>query len=669
MIATQSDAPSRRPFDSHKLNNCALLMLMLHLGCVDDEYVPVPASWTETGPEAVGDGCNPLAREWDCLLPYPCDFFLRPASTPSGYLVTIPSSAKPTARNGEAFDPTASWPLDGFPITQQIAVRIAEGVDASALAFHDGDIDLTLTNNSPTLVVEAATGILIPHFAELDPRPAKSENRALIIRPLVRLETGRRYTVILHKLKHPDGRMVDAPQGFKALRDKGDAPGIDARLHKYYDTWVWPVLNKIGVARSQTQLVWDFTTAFKQTAQRDIVDMLKVMRSSALLKSPKIKIIDVSTGAKDGGPWKIQGTVELPWFLDKEGAGGRLVRDSSGRVTARKTAQPVRYAVYIPKSAFGATSPARVVITGHGFFSDATELQREEYAKLFEHMGAIGLGVDWLGLAKQDLNQVLGDILKDLNAAPMLVDRLQQALTNASALVELVRSKHLAQLLAIGSGIVKLSNKARPLYYGASLGHILGSTLVALNPAISRTALQAGGAGFGMIMPRSYPFGGLLKLIDTRMSSKLGSLKVMLLLQIALARIEPLLVARDMVAGSPQFGDTKRPVLMQVGIGDASVPTLAAQLHARALNLGHDQPAPRKVWGLAAFDQNLHDSMYVEVDMGVTEPAVKAIPPTGPNEVHEGIRRLVAIREQIDAFLRPAGKLTHTCSGPCDKGD
>ena len=142
-----------------------------------------------------------------------------------------------------------------------------------------------------------------------------------------------------------------------------------------------------------------------------------------------------------------------------------------------------------------------------------------------------------------------------------------------------------------------------------------------------------------------------------------------LLLQIPLARVEPLLLAPRTIAGDPKQGVSRRPVLMQVGIGDASVPTLAAQLHARAMGLGHDQPAPRKVWGLPSFDPNQHDSMYVEVDMGVLEPAVEAVPPTGPNEVHEGIRTLTALRVQIDAFLRPGGKPKHTCDGACDKGD
>jgi len=36
------------------------------------------------------------------------------------------------------------------------------------------------------------------------------------------------------------------------------------------------------------------------------------------------------------------------------------------------------------------------------------------------------------------------------------------------------------------------------------------------------------------------------------------------------------------------------------------------------------------------------------------------------NLVHDSVRKLDAAIAQIDAFLRPDGKVVHTCSGVCD---
>ncbi len=47
----------------------------------------------DPGPLAIPEGCNPLAADWDCLLPYPSDILLtEDASLPSGRRVTLGAS-------------------------------------------------------------------------------------------------------------------------------------------------------------------------------------------------------------------------------------------------------------------------------------------------------------------------------------------------------------------------------------------------------------------------------------------------------------------------------------------------------------------------------------------------------------------------------------------------
>jgi len=651
----------------------ALFLAASLAGCGSENSPPSPLTWTENGPTAVGDGCNPLAPEWDCLLPYPCDFFLKPTGDDGRGVVEVPNKALPVDVDGTVVDFGPLFAMSGFPVAQQIAVMIPGGVDPAQFIPYTGDIDKTATANGPTVLLEAATGAAVPHFAEIDPRPEKVDHRALVIRPLVRLEAGRRYVVALRGVKLGDGSLVQAPLGYAAIRDGGSAPGVDDRLRRYYDAWVWPALKKAQLPRDEAQLAWDFTTAFDASVRGDLEAMYSQVIPAVVAapSKPKIAITSVSTGPKDAGPWRIDGTIEVPLFIDKIEQGGVIQRDAAGRPKLTGVSHPVPFAAYVPKTAFGTIAPPRVIIAGHGFFSSRKEVQGGTYAPMFEKLGAIGIGVDWWGLAQADRGSVAADLAVNMGGAGRLVDRVQQAMINASVLSVLAQKGRLSELLASEANgpAIKAPKKPELYYYGASLGHILGATFVGLNRYISRGVFAVGGANFGMIMPRSQPFGPLLHIVDIRMNHRLDSLKALMLLQGPLARIEPLFWARRTIAGTKETNTVTRPMLIQVGIGDASVPSLSAQLHARALGMGMDLPTKRKVWNLPAFDKSKHTSMYVEVDFQVPEPAVEAIPPTDDNEVHEGMRKVDAMITQMDAFLRPDGQLVHTCVGICEKGD
>ena len=67
--------------------------------------------------------------------------------------------------------------------------------------------------------MNAETGEAIPHFAELDARPSASQVAALYVRPLVRLDNETRYVVALQGLTQPDGSPIEAPAGFRFVRD------------------------------------------------------------------------------------------------------------------------------------------------------------------------------------------------------------------------------------------------------------------------------------------------------------------------------------------------------------------------------------------------------------------------------------------------------------------
>ena len=107
-------------------------------------------------------------------------------------------------------------------------------------------------------------------------------------------------------------------------------------------------------------------------------------------------------------------------------------------------------------------------------------------------------------------------------------------------------------------------------------------------------------------------------------------------------------------------------MLLQTGIGDAEVPAQSAHIHARGLGLPLMTPSPRALPGLDTFEGPHAGSGLVEYDFGLDpDPTLTWTIPDG-NEVHEGLRRLPAVKSQISAFFWPDGQIKATCVGVCD---
>ena len=652
----------------------ALLLGVLVIGCSDgaeDEPDSPPTArtaWTAAGPTDTDDGCNPLTRTWDCLLPFPSDFLLvEDESMPSGKRVEIPPAARPATTNGPGMDLLVQYPVDGFSILPQIAVLIPGAVTESGLLGPVADPDASLESSHVTLLLDASTGEAVAHMAEMDPRPEPVDQRAIVLRPLIPLAHERRYVVALQGLKRSDGTAIEAPAGFAALRD-GTATGSEAtHLAEYFDAHVFPVLKKAGVDRAGLLLAWDFTTGSRQHLSADLLAMRTEVLAGLAKSPPKVTITLVQDAPAAGVARWVEGTVTTPLFLDGEGPGARLIRGDDGLPVADGTTAEVPFAALIPASALAraATLDTAVVQVGHGFFGGRGELSSGSVRELLHRLGAVGVAVDWWGLSLIDSGTVVADIAGAPYQALRFVDRLHQAMANQLVLADAARTA-MPKLPAFDLAGSTLSADGPVHYVGSSLGHILGGTYAAIAPRVRRAALGVGGAGFGMIMPRSVSFAQLLGIIDLRAANRLETLKVLLILQHGLDRIDPVVWAPRFRA-EPLPGDpTDREILMHVGISDTSVPDMTAHVHARALAIGHLQPAPRPVWGLKKVKAPLEGSAMMEFDFEVPDPAPTARPPQGPNKVHDALRHLEAALSQWAAFLRPNGKVVQTCDGPCN---
>ena len=623
-------------------------------------------------PVVVPAGCNPLAASWDCLLPWPSDAFLTPdPALPSGRRLVVAEAALPRSPEGELIDLPARHPADGFSRLPAILALLPGPLDDSSLVFHTGDMGPSLLPASRTLLVRADTGVPVEHFAELDPRTPDLSRRALLLRPLAPLAPGTRYVVALQGVQRTDGQLVRAPEGFRRLRDQlpSGSPALEA-LAPHYEEHIFPVLEEFGVVRGGLQLAWDFTTRSQADAQGPLLT-LRADLMQRMEQTPPVVAID--RVEEPVGEWilrRVHGTIEVPLYVSDETPGATLNRDEEGQIVARGVAH-VPFLIQIPRSVYEGTAPvtpARLLQFGHGFFAGREESQGTFLRRQAAEAGFVVVAVDWWGMSHPDMPFIMETITTDPIQSFAFVERVHQAMANNLALGYALRTTIAALPEVQDAGGSLLYDPEQHYFYGISQGHILGGTLLALSPHLRRGVLSSGGCGFQFMMFRSRPFLGFLFVVSRAVPDPLDQQKFGALAQQALDPIDPITwagqVLSDTLPGSPE----RRHVLMQVGLGDTSVPTLAAHVHARALGLALLRPAVRAVSGLADAPAPHAGSALVELDYGIEPPLPGdyAEPPVAENPVHEAIRQSPQVMEQIDRFLRPDGQIINPCDGACD---
>jgi hypothetical protein len=635
-----------------------LLLALAALGCGSED---------DPGRLAVPEGCNPLAADWDCLLPYPSDHFLVDDGR-GGRTVVLGDRAKLSTAQGAPFDLFGLHSSDGWPIGTQILALFPEGVRGDDLVGYYGDDPTrSVTDHSPTLLVNAESGERVLHFAELDPRAETDDRRALVIRPIVRLEAGARYVVAIRRLVSHTGAPVAPPEGFRRLRDRktrGDP--LLAPLSARYEAELFPVLESAGVARSELQLAWDFSVRSDEDATRDMLSVRSDVISRLASAPAEIVVLGVESATKPHLHRRIELSVKVPLYVDSAQPMARLNRDAAGNVVASGYAE-VPFTVSIPKSVGErppGSAPARLLQFGHGFFGTREEASGYP-AELGDERGFVVVAADWWGMSEHDRASLVDGLIDDPGSALRFTDRVHQAMANFMYVAAAARGP-LALLPELQVAAGPAYDPSALYFYGISLGHILGGTYVALAPEVERAVLGVGGANFSLMLFRARPFAGFLTLIQIVVPDALAQQKLGAMLQASFDRIDPVTYAPrvlgDTLPGSPQ----SRRILLQIGIGDAAVPNIAAHLHARALGIDQLAPAPRALPVISPRDGPL-DSALVEFDFGISPwPDRIAVPPILDNQVHEGVRRLTAAKQQLDLFFRSDGKVEATCDGVCD---
>jgi len=634
-------------------------------GCGDDDG-------PSNSDPVVVEHCNPLASEWDCMLPYPSDFFLVPDETfVSGSRVVIPDAVAPLNQSELPVNPLAVHPPDGFSQLPAILAVFPFDVDDSNLVFHSDDVFESTGPDSPTVLMEADTGLRVLHFAELDPRANNDTRRALIIRPLVKLEEQTRYIVAVRRLVTEAGDPVPAAPGFVRLRDATAAGhAILSQLEEHYEQNIFLPLASAGVDRAELQLAWDFTTGSVEHTQKALLQMRALAMADMEATPPVVTVTD-SIGPdvyEDGNIFRrVRGTIHVPRFVDTDYPGAMITRDANGDVVQNGYAE-VEFVVLIPTSVAEATPlmAAPVVQYGHGFFGGTSETEGGFVRRFANDHGYVIMGINWWGQETADIPDIIGDIMDDTSHAGDFTDRVHQGIINQLGVTYALKGS-LLDVPEMQLDATRLYDPNEIYYYGISQGSILGKTYVALSPHIEKAAFSVGGCSLPFMMFRSNNFLQFLVVIEVTVEDYLDQQKTVAMLHTIFDRKDPLSYIDHIIDNTFPGGPASRQMLEQIGIGDAQVPNLASHLCARIIDLPMLAPAPRAIAGLTELEGPLSSAM-VEFDFHVPEPypGYYAVPAREDNEAHEGVRRTIAGQAQIEAFFRPNGMVENFCDGPCD---
>lgn len=627
------------------------LVVTLAVGCDDGpRHLDVPP------------GCNPL-QGGGCLAPWPASTYqVASDRTPTGVALSFPPGAVPANVDGAGFDPAHLNGRSGYSPATQIVAHFGVPLDSGNLAGPDA-IAASLTPASPTLLYDITAGALVAHLAEVDANALAEapDRQALYLRPAARLAGGHRYLVAIKtSLRAADGGAVARPAGFAALLDGTvtDNPRLEALRPSYDD--LFTRLTALGVSHDELLLAWEFTTAVDDEQRRDL---LAARDAAAALQGPgganlALHGISVELDPYPGIAKRVNFAFDSPTVVDADG----LLRDGAGRPMAVGTSQ-ARAVALVPSCATAA-APAPITVFGHGFFGGIEETGGGYLASFAARHCRIIIGTDWRGMALADVAPSLLT-MGNVDLAFSFGERIVQGMIDVEALIALAKTKVATEVLtdAAGATVADLGSgpAAEITFFGISQGHILGSTLFAIDPTMKRAVLHVGGANWSVLFERSTNWVRLGLPFKGAYPDPLTQTLLQQILQMGLDVIDPLHWAP--LAADPA---SDKQYLLHTSLGDAQVTNLASFLQARTMELPLLGAVASAPYGLTLATGPARSGVVLVDEHPRPLPPTSNLLNSADNSAHGTPRRRANLMTQIDQFLRD-GTITDACGGaPCD---
>ena len=628
-----------------------LFVLALLVACGGDD-----------GGSATPPECNALGST-GCVLPWPSAVYEREdGASPTGFRLDLPLGALPVNFDGIEIDPAHINARTGFSPMSQVLLTFPGGVDGSNLVSFD-NIAASITDDSPTVIVDMSTGERVAHFAEVDVNEVdKPDEQVLYLRPAVRLKGNTRYAVAIRTSLRGKAGPLPSPAGFRAMRDGGSSG--HARLDKVRARFpaMFTALETAGVPKTDLVVAFDFDTADDSAliadplAARDAA-MAVVGNADGVAYTIKSDMVNPETGIAR----IIRLEYVTPQIADPTGKAG-FHRDANGKVTVNGTTTTTA-SIVVPACATAANK-AGIVIYGHGFFGGLDE-STGGYIRAFAKTTCnVVVGGLWRGMSADDVaDAVLA--LNDLNKMHGFGERIWQGMVDFMTLAKLAKGK-LARELLVDNATMSIVDPARTWYYGISQGHILGSTLFAYDPTLVRAVLGVGGANWGVMFERSNNWAAYSLPLKGAYDGVMNSIILQQVVEMGLELVDGATVAPQIRAGGVPGAAPNKQYLQQMSMGDCAVPNLASEYQARTLGFPLLGPTVKTPYGFTPTPGPIAGSAFV-----IMNESPEPLPPTTnetfnyDNVAHENLRRRQASIDQIVHFTT-TGEIASFCAGACD---
>ncbi|MBK9264307.1 MAG: hypothetical protein IPM54_31460 [Polyangiaceae bacterium] len=614
--------------------------------------------------ELVAEGCDPLAP-MQCGFPFPSNFWLaEDRATVTGGRVAFGASTLPVASGHGPLDPKWWADSDGFSGGQPALAHLP-GATTTGLPTQNS-IELSLSDASPTVIIDAETGERIAHFSELDMSIPQEENeeRAFIVRPVVRLRDATRYIVAIRHVVDVDGNEIAPSPAFAALRDGSAScePSIDARRTMYED--IFAKLEKAGVPRTDLQLAWDFTTSSRENNTRWLV----AMRDDALAKvgtlGPDYTLTTTEefTEAQNAHIWRrFVGTMKVPLYLDDPGPKGKLVFDENGLPKQNGWAD-YEFVVHVPHVAKSGQKLS-LVQNGHGLLGSKFEGGNGYLGEFANKFGYVAFSVDLIGMASEDVATITDAIVSDAGAFRNAVDRQHQGILNSLLAMRMMSGRFVNEELVQVNGQSAI-DPAQRFYRGDSQGGIFGTTYMSVSTDVTRGLVSVPGMPYTMLLDRSTDFQPFFLFMKSAYQTGRNIQLIEGLMQMLWDRTEPSGYApymrENMLPNTPEH-----ELLIHVAIGDYQVTPLGAHIIARTVGAKNLLPVNRSVWGIDEANAPLQGAAIVEYEFGLPPAPETNTPTKGNDDPHGTVRHLDPSYKQADKFFR-TGIIDAFCDGACD---
>ncbi len=658
----------------------SVLLTLSGIGCSSDSGTGGGAQ--NPGGDLLDGDCDPIAPE-HCGFPFPSNVYLKADPTgmnPSGMSVRFGANTLPATLGQYPIDPSFFYGQDGFS-PGQAPMTYLPGATDTGLAT-PASIASTLGADSPTILLDADSGELVPHWVDLDYSVRHADEAALMIRPAVRLKDGTRYIVAFRHVKDETGAEIPPSPAFKALRDgtSSKEASVGRRRALYKD--IFAKLATAGVDKKDLQIAWDYTTASKLNNTQWMVSMRDQALAAVGDSGPEFTLKSVEEAPESHTLRRITVTMHTPLYLtngDNYDAqnpdnAARLVLDDKGMPKQNGTMDQ-DVLIIVPNSVQTAGKHG-LMQNGHGLLGDRTEGQGGYLAEMADGYHYIAFATNYFGFAEDDTNLVIDALGSRIGLLRSFFERQIQGQVNQLTAMRMMIGRIAKDGIKDAQGKVLLDpawiDNTLRVYRGDSQGGIMGTSYMAVSTDVTRGLVGEPGMPYNLLLNRSEDWPKFGFILGGAYSNDLDIQILQGLMQMLWDRTEPdgyaPYITENMLPNTPSHH-----ILMHAARGDHQVTTLAAAVIARAVKakLIEDKQGEvmRDVYGLDKAPAPLQDeNALVEYDFPALAPEpLHNLPVTTGFDPHDCVRTLTPSYEQSDVFFR-TGKIDWYCNGICDCG-